>query len=223
MCSCKPTMFGEPAANTAADHFEIAARTFWPEHAPILYRSRDEVNARLYGGRLPSIPIIVGLTAHGHALGNCGCRDDGPIITMHPSTLTPATENPWRLTPDELNPAFVADVVTHEMIHALHCIEPPTENPDWCPNGHSDDDTHSEPHWCAEIMRQSPLVGLGPIISSPWRQHRIAKADGGGIIRRPVLPGSISRKAASSWPYSLRPRGYYFDHRPWFDRIDDVR
>jgi hypothetical protein len=210
------------AAATNTDPFYEAARVFWPQHADLLYRTRDEVNRRIYGGALPPIPVLVGLTPHGHALGYC---DLGlyyglsvPRITMHPSTLTPASDNPWQLPANELNAAFLADVLTHELIHAWHALNPPTTYPDWCPDVHSDDDTHSNPFWCEEVMRQSPIVGVGVVTCSPWRRKRTPKSAGGGLITAPVLAGSITRQQSATWPASVRPVGYYRDSRPWFDR-----
>ena len=198
--------------------YRLAATMFWPRHAPLIYDARDAINARIYNGELPDLAILVGLTPHARSVGYCEMRNP-PVITLHPSLLTPRTANPWGEAAEHLNAAFLVDVLTHEMIHAWHAIHPPGAYPDWCSGPHSDDqEVHNNPHWCTEIMRQSPLVGIAEIIASPWRRARQSKALGGRLEYQPVLPNSVTRKAAAAWPYSIRPVGYYDSDTPWFDR-----
>jgi hypothetical protein len=205
--------------NTTAPDYRLAATIFWPRHADLIYDARDEINARIYNGELPNVPVLVGLTKHARSLGNCSMRTP-PVITLHPSLTQPRSENPWGVPARHWNAAYLVDVLTHEMIHAWHAVNPPGAYPDWCPPHSDDQDVHNNPHWCAEIMRQSPLVGVGEIIASPWRRARQRKKDGGdgGLEYQPVLPGSITRYDASRWPHLTRPPGYYDDPTPWYAR-----
>ena len=185
---------------TTTDYRQAAA-AFWPgPWVDLAYDAFDIINAELYAGELPPLPIMFGLTPHGGNLGSCS-RASPPLITLHSSLIEPKSTDPWGVARRYWNPAQLVDVLTHEMIHAhLNIIG---ENP-----------AHNYAPWCREVERQSPAVGVGAIVAAPWKRAR----DGNGLTYKPTKPDAIPRKALSTWPYLVRPEGYYEDRRPWYER-----
>jgi hypothetical protein len=182
-------------------NYRAAAEAFWPgPWVDLAYDGFDIINDAVYGGALPPLPIVFGLTPHGKSLGFC-TRESTPRITLHSSLINPKSAAPWHRDREQWNPAALIDVLTHELIHAHLIITDRT--PD-----------HNAGPWCAEIERQSPTVGVGTLTASPWKRARV----GTTLTYKPTTPGSIPRVAISTWPYSVRPDGYYLDQRPWYER-----
>lgn len=176
-----------------------------------LYDAYDRLNTLCFHDQLPPLPITIELQAYGKALASCRYHSSKPTLNFSTHLL-----NHHKLS-------YVVDVVLHEMMHAaVHMLEEPL--PIWANDRptHSDYGSHNSPQWCAQIMRLSPIIGLGEIISAPWIKARHAKnpepGAPAGLYRRPMLPDAISRAAARSWPHSVRPHGFYDDPRPWYDR-----
>ena len=184
-------------------NYRHAAEAFWPgPWVDLAYDGFEIINRTLYEGALPPMPIVFGLTPHGRSLGFCACRTDAPPrITLHSSLIDPKSAKPWHTDRVEWNPASMIDVLTHELIHAHLFIT--GQNPD-----------HNEAPWCAEIERQSHLVGVGSITASPWKRAR----DGKKLVYKPIKPNSIPRAALGRWPHAMRPETYYRDPRPWYER-----
>lgn len=188
--------------NTTTTNYRAASAAFWPTgDVDYAYDAFDTINRIIYGGELPAMPIMYELQPHGKRLGYCA-HGEPPRISLHPSLLRPKSARPWSWDRDKWNAATLADVLTHEMVHAALFVR--GEKPD-----------HNASPWAAEVVRQSPIVGLGSIVASPWKRAR--KPDG-GLTYKPTTPGSIPRATMATWPYSCRPDDYYDDPRPWFDR-----
>lgn len=125
-------MFPKTLRNTPAPDYRLAAAIFWPRHANLIYDARDEINERIYNGELPNVPVLVGLTPHARSLGYCEMRSP-PVITLHPSLTEPHSTNPWGVPARHLNAAWMVDVLTHEMVHAWHAVNPPAPTPTGTP------------------------------------------------------------------------------------------
>lgn len=194
-----PAVFHATTGNTMRD----AARVFWPDHADLIYDYFDEINARCFDNRVPIRGIVVGLTPHGGRLG-----DTYPSgrITLHPSLLTPSSDNPWNIPAASCNPALLADVLTHEMIHAY--LFATDQSPE-----------HNHAPWCGEVTRLSPLVLGRRIIAAPWKRARRPKSEGGELIYAPTVAGAIPRMDLATWPHSLRPTNHYLHTaQPWWEQ-----
>jgi hypothetical protein len=153
------------------------------------------LNATHFDGRARYHGVVWGLTPHGHHLGHTS--NPGGRITLHPALLDPQTDA-WKIR-DRLGTRFAADVLLHEMIHALLGDE------GYAPTGRADEDScHNNPRWCTEIVRITPQLQLPPIMAVPVKPRRV-----NGKVRREPLDGHLSRDAIARWPYSLRPAGFY--------------
>ena len=193
------TTTGELFPATSQNTYREAARTFWPHHAELIYDGFDTINRLCFANEVPMHGIIVGLIAHGGALGLT--RPDGRII-LHPSLLTPATRNPWGIPAESCSPALVVDVLTHEMVHAYLFARGLT--PD-----------HNDEPWCKEVQRLSPIIGQGSVVAAPWRRSRRSKSEGGGL-HYTSTEGALTRKQLKHWPN--RPANYYAEHdEPWWE------
>jgi hypothetical protein len=117
------------------------------------YQAFDWVNATLFAGRLPTPLILWELTAHGGCLGLTHASTAAPpIIRLHPSMLGGTEkDNPWKVPPAWLGPAYALDVLIHECIHVSVA---------YLLGGATGPTSHNNPQWVAEVNRIGPLLGL---------------------------------------------------------------
>ncbi len=175
-----------------------------PRYGAWLFDTWEGHNQAYFAGKLEVIPIIWGLTPHGHTLGYFSPTI--PRITLHESLVSPQGDA-WGIR-RILGERFASDVLLHEMIHqSIHqrlghdgCGE---RKPGWCTS-------HNNPHWVAEVNRIAPLLGLRAN-AVVIRQARVKEpgAPGKGKVTWYTPDGYMTRDELSHWPHSVRPDGYY--------------
>jgi hypothetical protein len=163
----------------AAD-YRLAASILWGEAGAWAVEECGRLNESHFGGRLPAIPIVIGLTAYGRCIGltrgSGEWRDGLPRITLHSRLFAFGTR-------------AVSDTILHEMIHA-HLVLAGLD-PD-----------HNGRPWCVEVERLSPAVLGRTVKARPVHPRRVD-----GVNVRLPLPGHLSRKEIAGWPHSLRAPG----------------
>jgi hypothetical protein len=165
----------------------------WGKAGVFAYETFDRINLEHFGGELPALPIVIGITAYGHCLGLTR-GEELPRITLG-SNLIAYTENssikgkPYggKLVPGQNT---VRDVLLHEMIHAKLILE-------------GLDPGHNAQPWCEEIARLSPAVLGHEIQVAPVKPRRVD-----GKVRRLALPDHLTQSELARWPGSLRPAGW---------------
>jgi hypothetical protein len=65
--------------------------------------------------------------------------------------------------------------------------------------------SHNNDIWASQVMRISPLLGLGKVIASRTKRKR----HNGRMLTVPVIEGSIFMRALSTWPWSLRNQEHH--------------
>ena len=132
----------------------------------------DEINAKYFGGLLPTPMIQWALTPHGHCLGLTHSGGP-PLVTLHPSIMNPSGENPWGITHSWLGPRYAWDVLIHELIHVsqryLH-------------DGGTGPTSHNNTVWVGELNRLIPLLGFPDLTAGMSR-----------IVRVPI-PGLFTKR-----------------------------
>jgi hypothetical protein len=137
-----------------------------------------------FGGELPPLPIVIGITAYGHCWGLT--RLGGvPRISLA-STIFAKGEN------------VVRDVLLHEMLHARLYLA----------NRAYD---HNTSAWCEEITRLSPVVLGYDIKAERVKTRRIKDGDISRVVNR-ARDGYLPRSVLAGWPGTLR--GKDFDNGP---------
>jgi hypothetical protein len=169
---------------------EIAARYNGREGGVWAYDAFDDINAKYFGGELPTPKIQWALTAHGRCLGLTRMDIEAPIITLHPSILGGTEKaNPWRRDPAWLGPAYAFDVLLHEMIHI---------SVNYIVGTGQGTTSHNCEGWIGEVNRIAPLLGLDGIEAG---KSTTARVD--GKVKR-ITTGNIPFSAVSMFPYELR-------------------
>lgn len=183
-----------------AEKFNIlrtAADLMWPLDGAWSYDTWQAHNEAYFEGRLEVGGILWGLTPHGHALGHHNGLYN--VITLHESLLRPSSSNPWNMG-DQLGLSLASDVLLHEMIHQAIEQQYGSSGRELSPGRNS---SHNNPYWVAEVNRLAPLFGL-PATAQVVKQRRIE-----GKVKWAEQDGYMSRSELSTWPYSVRPQGYY--------------
>jgi hypothetical protein len=162
------------------EQYRTAARVLWGEAGAWAVDEYERHNACYFGGKLPPVPVVIGLTAYGKCLGltrHCGEWSESlPRITLWSALFAAGT-------------GAVSDVILHEMVHVRLMLT-------------GEDPRHNGKPWCAEIVRLSPLVLGQTVQAKPVLPRRV-----NGVNRRIPLDGHLERMQLASWPYSLRPAG----------------
>jgi hypothetical protein len=172
------------------DDYVHAATTLWGDAGVFAYDTFDRFNLEHFDGRLPALPIVIGITAFGKCLGLTR-YDELPRITLASNIFAPAPSggaNGSRRP--RCGHREVEDVLLHEMIHAklvLNGVDP----------------SHNGQPWCDEITRLSPAVLGRDIQAAPVKVRRVE-----GEVRRLALPEHLTRDELARWPGSLRPKGW---------------
>lgn len=180
----------------------MASEIAHPGYGAWLFDTWHAHNVTYFSGALDVIPIIWGLTPHGHTLGHFSL--DIVRITLHTSLLQPK-DRAWGIA-RILGPKFASDVMLHEMIHQAIHQRTGTNGAGPCA-AHT---SHNNPAWVAEVNRIAPLLGL-PANAAMTTQKRV-KPDGkpgNGKVTWYTEPGCMTRLELSRWPYLSRPFGYY--------------
>jgi hypothetical protein len=162
-----------------------AATVLWGDAGAFAVREFQRLNAWLFAGALPPLPIVIGLTAFGRCLGLTRARGswaDGhrPRITLAPEIF----QGSARMRGGRHR---VTDTLVHEMVHAKLMLA-------------GADPKHNGQPWCAEITRLSPMVLGHAIVVAPVTVRRVD-----GVARRAPRDGGLPRAILARWPYSLRP------------------
>jgi hypothetical protein len=163
-----------------ADDYRHAAEILWGEAGAWAVEEQGRINALHFGGQLPALPVVIGLTAYGRCLALTrygGEWDESlPRITLHSGLFAHGA-------------GAVADVILHEMVHARLILARR------CPD-------HNAAPWCAEVERLSPAVLGVTVRAKPVHPRRV-----NGTSSRQPRDGHLTRKQLAGWPYSLRPPG----------------
>jgi hypothetical protein len=162
------------------EQYRLAAEILWGKAGAWAVDEYGRLNDRYFGGALPSVPIVIGLTAYGACLGLTRGRGQWagqvPRITIHSGHFARGT-------------GAVSDTILHEMVHVRLMLA-------------GLDPQHNGRPWCAEVERLSPQVLGLQVKAKPVHPRRV-----GGVNRRLALEGHLARKELAGWPRSLRPRG----------------
>jgi hypothetical protein len=164
---------------TLAD-YRRAAEVLWGEAGAWAVDEYQRHNLAYFGGELPPVPIIIGLTAYGHCLG--ATRPGGewseevPRITLQSGHFAGGARG-------------VSDTIIHEMAHVKLILA-------------GVDPSHNARPWCAEVERLSPLVLGRAVRARPVHPRRV-----GGRNVRLAEEGHLARKQLAFWPHGLRDGG----------------
>jgi hypothetical protein len=167
------------------ERYRLAAEILWGEAGTWAVDEFRRHNERFFGGALPPLPIIFGLTAYGKCIGltrQRGTWGELPRITLYSGHFHRKKD-------------LVSDTLLHEMIHARLLLE--GKDPD-----------HNGAPWCAEVVRLTPLLLGFEVKARPVHPRRID-----GKNRRVALEGHLSRQQLARWPESLRESGSYRGER----------
>jgi hypothetical protein len=181
----------------------MVAQQYYGDKALWCYRAFKWVNKKLFLEELPFPLIVLGLTAHGHCLGQTHLRVDGPpVICIHPSVWGGTeNKNPWGVPADLLGDRYALDVLIHECMHVSVCyrLKGPT-------GGTS---SHDNPEWINEVNRIAPLIGLNGVVAA---RNKVVRE---GKKTRRASQGNIPFNAVATFPsQAVRGLDYYRDRSP---------
>src|SRR5579884_2856783 len=131
--------------------YHKAAEILWGEAGAWSVEEYQRLNELYFSGKLPPVPLVIGLTAYGRCLGLTRHQAIWgglvPRITLQSSLFARGTAN-------------VSDTILHEMVHVRLMLA-------------GLDHSHNGRPWCAEIVRLTPLV-LGRVVkAAPIHPRRI--------------------------------------------------
>jgi hypothetical protein len=154
--------------------YRLAAEILWGEAGAWAVDEYARLNGLYFGGRLPPVPLVIGMTAYGRCVGLTRYRgewdDSLPRITLQSSHFRKGTD-------------AVSDTILHEMVHVRLKLA------GLCT-------LHNARPWCAEVARLSPLVFGIEVKVQPVHPRR-------GVGRQ-ALEGHLTRKQLAGWPDCLR-------------------
>ena len=165
-----------------------AATVLWGEAGRYAVSEYRRINAWLFSGALPPLPVVIGLTAYGKCLGATRGHGEWEAGHLPRITLAPEIFNGSRRMTGGRN--VVTDVITHEMVHARLILD-------------GADPSHNARPWCEAVTRLSPQVLGHEVKAAPVNPRRVD----GKVIRRP-REGHLQRSILAGWPGSLRPVGW---------------
>lgn len=152
--------------------YRLIARYVYGPMGTFAYQAFEHINLTYHESRLPEPLILWDITDHGHNLGWCRSRKDGPpIIKLHPSILAGTElETPWGIESEILGACFAYDVLLHETIHVS--IEYVHGGWDHLPGCNSLWTSHNNPVWVAEVNRIAEIMDV-PVRVSMKRYKRV--------------------------------------------------
>jgi hypothetical protein len=165
------------------DDYRRAATILWGDAGTFMLDTFAELNAELFDGQLPPLPMTIAMVPYGACVGATAPKanhGDTPQIVLPPEIFNGSA----RL---DGGAAYVRDVITHEMVHARLMLD-------------GRDPKHNGEPWCREITRLSPVVLRREIRAAPVKARRID----GRVVKAP-RDGYLPRAVLARWPHSLRP------------------
>jgi hypothetical protein len=185
------------------EDYRRAATLLWGDAGDRAAAEFCRLNREHFAGSIPPMPVIIGLAPFGHCIGVT--RPAGwlaaPRIGLAPEIFTGNHRTPG-------GPRMLADVLVHEMVHAILMLR-------------GEDPSHNGLPWCRMLRNLSPAV-LGHRVTArpvvPQRVPNPARATDPDAPRTVVVrrtePGHLSRADLAHWPHSLRPNGFYAGDEP---------
>lgn len=175
---------------TSYSRQKAAAETFFGELGAWAYDEWQRLNELYFEGQNEVGPIIWGLTPHGKNLGHY--RASRNEIVLHPSLVSPSSEQPWRI--QNLGKRYASDVLLHEMMHQrIHQLSLATA-------GYS---SHNCQAWCDEVNRIAGLMGLD-VRARVVKQRRVD-----GKVKWMPEDGCLTRDQLAGFPHRVRSADYY--------------
>lgn len=139
---------------TTHEDYRAAAALLWGAAGALAADEFARINRDLFGGSIPPMPVIIGLTAFGRCIGLTGGGWlDGPRITLAPELFNGNHRTPG-------GRKMVADTLVHEMIHAALMFR-------------GEDPSHNSAPWCRFITDLSPDVLGHEITARPVGTRRV--------------------------------------------------
>jgi hypothetical protein len=184
------------------EDYRAAAALLWGAAGELAADEFARINRDLFGGSIPPLPVIIGLTAFGRCIGlTRGGWLDAPRITLAPELFNGnhRTNGGRRM---------VADTLVHEMIHAALIFR-------------GEDPSHNARPWCRLITDLSPDVLGHEITARPVGTRRVPNPDREAdpaapktIVVRKADPGALAQAELATWPQAQRPGDYYAGDAP---------
>jgi len=187
----EPISLAHPAGRDAAKRerlelFKLASGLGNPNsiHA-LLFDWWAELDAEFFDGELEPSLIHLGITEFSGALGSASMVEGQARIVLHQGlvrqgwgisakgqVISDGGQIRWGAIGPALGPAFLRDVLLHEMMHTAQAQQFTGDAADW------HDDGHNCPSWVALCNRVSDRMGLG--VWFPLYVRRKTKADTNG-------------------------------------------
>src|SRR5262245_21658244 len=123
-----------------------ALELLWGEGGAFAADTFAELNHTYFEGRLPVLPIVIGLTGYGRCLGLTRSKPGLPRITLASGLFR--------------HSRLVEDTLLHEMVHAELILAGRTPQ-------------HNSQAWCERISQLSPAVLGHAIQATPVKTRRI--------------------------------------------------
>lgn len=131
-----------------AEEYRAAAVMLWGEAGAFVGDTFVRFNREYFGGRVPPLPIVIGLTAYGHCIGLTRSKPELPRISLASGIFRRSRE--------------VEDTLLHEMLHAELMLAGLSHK-------------HNDTPWCQRIAELSPAVLGHPIQVAPVKLRRVDK------------------------------------------------
>jgi len=176
------------------------AHVYWGDQGAFAYQCFEYVNEHFYEGRLPWTMIQWAPTPWGKCLGQTRLSAN-PVITLHPSIMTPRSPHPWLVAPGYLGAAFVYEVVLHECMHVW--VE-------YVLGGSTGESSHNCPEWIGEVNRIMPMLGFHGVRAGMTKPKRVPVLGEQTKTGKPltkvtrVTDGDLPLEAISSFPHGVR-------------------
>ncbi len=152
-----------------------------------------QINELYFDNALKPIQIIWGITNYSKNLGNI---NDNRMM-LHNSIYHPVSDIVWGTSKQVFGKKYTYDVILHEMIHQLaHQVKPEYKKKSFYTS-------HNNPFWCSEVVRIGGLLGY-ELKVVPQKLKRVD-----GKVKAFTPADHLTRQEFSTFPYSIRPSGYY--------------
>lgn len=181
------------------EDYRQAATLLWGDAGDLAAAETERLGREHFAGRIPPMPVIIGLTAYGRCLGLTRGMEDW--LAEPRITLAPELFNGNHRTPGGAR--TVADVIVHELVHVALMLR-------------GEDPRHNFAPWCQMITDLSPAVLGSTIDARPVVPRRVPNPDRETnpkapktIVVRRAEPGTMSQAELATWPQCRRPVGYY--------------
>ena len=175
--------------------YATAAALLWGPAGEFAAAQFGRINRELFAGSVPPLPIVIGLTAYGHCIGLTR-SGAAPRITLASEIFNGS----GRETGGTL---AVADVVLHEMVHAVLLLR-------------GEESAHNAAPWSRVLTELSPDVLGREVTARPVGTSRVPNparetdpAAPKTIVVRQAAEGAMTQAELARWPQSMRPDGYY--------------